>query len=68
MTDLGSKKPLQLDHFGYEDAKILGTKVWGGLVHLNLTEGMDKWLSEYICQDKSVTNEYLNTFALEKIN
>ena len=36
MTDLGSKKPLQLAHFGYEDAKILGTKVWGGSLDFNL--------------------------------
>ena len=36
MTDLGSKKPLQLAHFGYEDAKILGTKVWGGSLDFNI--------------------------------
>ena len=36
LTDLGSKKPLQLAHFGYEDAKILGTKVWGGSLDFNL--------------------------------
>ena len=36
MTYLGSKKPLQLAHFGYEDAKILGTKVWGGSLDFNV--------------------------------
>ena len=36
MTNLVSKKPLQLAHFGYEDAKILGTKVWGGSLDFNL--------------------------------
>ena len=36
MTDLGSKKPLQLAHFVYEDAKICGTKVWGGSLDFNI--------------------------------
>jgi hypothetical protein len=36
LTDLGSKKPLQLAHFEYEDAKIFGTKVCGGSLEFNL--------------------------------
>ena len=36
LTDLGSKKLLQLAHFGYEDAKIFGTKVWGVSLDFNL--------------------------------
>ena len=27
---------------------------------------MQKFRSKYICQDKSITNEYTNKFALEK--
>ena len=37
LTDLGSKKPLQLAHSGYQDTKIFGTRVWGG--SLNLLDG-----------------------------
>ena len=37
MTDLGSKNPLQLAHSGYQDAKIFGTKVWGGSLDFNIT-------------------------------
>ena len=36
MTDLGSKNPLQLAHFGYQDAKIFGTKVLGGSLDFNV--------------------------------
>ena len=34
--DLGSKKPLQLAHSGYQDTKIFGTEVWGGSLDFNL--------------------------------
>ena len=37
MTDLGSKNPLQLAHSGYQDAKILGTKVWGGSLDFDIS-------------------------------
>ena len=36
LTDLGSKNPLQLAHFGYQDAKIFGTKFWGGSLDFNV--------------------------------
>ena len=36
MTYLDSKKPLHLAHFGYEDANIFGTKVWGGSLDFNI--------------------------------
>ena len=34
--DLGSKNSLQLAHSGYQENKILGTKVWGGSLDFNL--------------------------------
>ena len=40
MTDLGSKKPLKLAHFGYKDVKIFGTIVWDGSLDINIDSFM----------------------------
>ena len=37
LTELVYKKPLQLDHFGYKEAKIFWTKVWGGSLDFNIS-------------------------------
>ena len=38
LTDLGFKNPLQLAHSGYQDTKIFGTKVWGGILDFNIPQ------------------------------
>ena len=47
--DLGSKNPLQLAHSGYQDAKIFGTKVWGGSLDFNLMCGIDAETTPVVC-------------------
>ena len=37
LTDLGSKNPLKLAHFGNQDAMIFGAKVLGGSLDFNLS-------------------------------
>ena len=62
MTDLGSKNPLQLAHFEYQDAKIFGTKVWDGSLDFNLSENVVAKIVQPICFKGPLYDSELHDF------